>query len=91
MGKRKLERTNKRGQAQREIEEQGNKTKYKGGCPESCDVIATPAAAWALDRNWVNERAVRLYSTTGVTRAAFTFRFNLMRTMSGVHNNASFT
>jgi hypothetical protein len=65
MGKRKLERTNKRRQAQREIREQGNKTNTKAaGCPESCDVITTPAAAWALDRNvqahWVNERAVRL-------------------------------
>jgi len=51
MGKRKLEKTNKRRQAQRETEEQGNRTKHKGGCPESCDVITTPAAAWALDRN----------------------------------------
>jgi len=51
MGKRKLERTNKRSQAQRETEKQGNTTKHKGCCPESCDVITTPAAAWALDRN----------------------------------------
>jgi hypothetical protein len=75
MGKRKLERTNKRRQAQSETVEQGNRTKHKGCSPESCDVITTPAAAWALDRDvqthWVNERAVRLYSTTGVTRAAF--------------------
>jgi hypothetical protein len=86
MGKRKSERTNKRRQAQRETEEQGNTTKHKACWPESCDVITTPAAAWALDRNvqthWVNERAVRLYCTTGVTRAAFTFRSNLKRTMS---------
>jgi hypothetical protein len=59
-GRMQMERTNKRRQAQREIEEQGNTTKHKGGCPESRDVITTQAAAWALDRNWVNERAVHL-------------------------------
>jgi hypothetical protein len=97
MRKSKLERTNQRRQAQRETGQQGNKTKHKGCCQKALTSLprlqqrgpwtATCRPTALGERTFLS---VCTYSATGVTRAAFTFRFNLTRTRSGVRNDDSF-